>query len=119
MSDALTAQSSPLVRQDIANGIEWFDTSPGMVDCQCARCGSSASFASCPNCEHGLSGHDCGEDCCACVHPEPNVPCDYCGGSGGAWHCISSPAWCKANPLVGRALIPSTALNAEAWNDVH
>ncbi len=31
----------------------------------------------------GLSReHECGEDTCCCMNPEPNVPCDECGGSG-------------------------------------
>ena len=38
---------------------------------------------SCYNCEDGLTGdHDCGEDCCACLDPEPNVLCDVCDGKG-------------------------------------
>lgn len=27
--------------------------------------------------------HDCGEDCCVCLDPEPNVLCDTCMGEGG------------------------------------
>jgi hypothetical protein len=30
----------------------------------------------------GLRGHDCGEDCCNCRRPEPNVPCWACSGAG-------------------------------------
>lgn len=26
--------------------------------------------------------HDCGEDCCSCLEPEPNVTCDVCDGTG-------------------------------------
>ncbi len=37
----------------------------------------------CYNCEDGLTAdHDCGEDCCACADPEPNVFCDVCDGKG-------------------------------------
>jgi hypothetical protein len=35
---------------------------------------------------HGDGGfHDCGEDCCCCLHPELdlNEPCEVCGGKGG------------------------------------
>ncbi len=40
----------------------------------------------CWNCGgEGYSDHDCGEDCCVCLHPENNVPCDVCGGDGG-WY---------------------------------
>lgn len=71
-------------------------------DCQCARCGSSADFQRCDNCEDGFEGHDCGEDVCCCLHPEDNVICQYCRGYGG-WHlCLSSADWCQANPLPGR-----------------
>jgi hypothetical protein len=31
----------------------------------------------------GFSHHDCGEDCCCCANPEPNVKCDICNGEGG------------------------------------
>lgn len=69
---------------------------------QCARCGSSVVFEECDQCEDGYSHHDCGEDCCACKYPEPNVPCDTCHGAGGWWSCISSAEWCEAHPLPGR-----------------
>lgn len=72
------------------------------IDCQCARCGSSVATECCEYCEDGYDGHDCGEDVCCCLHPEENVPCQYCRGSG-VWHtCVSSPGWCEANPLPGR-----------------
>jgi len=39
----------------------------------------------------GLSGdHECGEDCCACRYPEPNVRCDICEGKG-YWFLESTP----------------------------
>lgn len=32
---------------------------------------------------HGDGGfHDCGEDCCPCADPEPNVTCPECDGTG-------------------------------------
>lgn len=38
----------------------------------------------CENCgESGYDGHDCGEDCCVCASPSPNVRCDICHGAGG------------------------------------
>lgn len=88
------------------------------IDCQCARCGSSADGGSCPECEDGFDGHDCGEDCCACLNPEENVPCQYCDGTG-VWHrCMSSPEWCEANPLPDRENVKRGAIewytNAEA-----
>src|ERR1041385_316790 len=71
-------------------------------ECCCARCGSDVTFEDCYNCEDGYSYHDCGEDCCCCIDPEPNVLCDICRGRGGWSVCISSPEWCEANPLPGR-----------------
>jgi hypothetical protein len=106
---------------EIIGGIEWFCTDDvnGMTEeCQCARCGGEAEWLRCANCDDGLSYHDCGEDCCCCVEPEPNVRCDWCSGTGGSWHCANTPTWCEANPLRGREHITSTALRAEAWNDV-
>jgi hypothetical protein len=38
----------------------------------------------------GVSGHDCGEDCCACLEPEENDPCAQCGGIGG-WYVCPNP----------------------------
>lgn len=34
------------------------------------------------DCADGFSHHDCGEDCCCCLNPEPNVTCADCGGTG-------------------------------------
>ena len=47
----------------------------------------------CWNCGgEGYSSHDCGEDCCCCADPEPNVPCDVCNGKGAFAACpICSP----------------------------
>lgn len=75
------------------------------IDCQCARCGSSMDTEYCGECEDGFDGHDCGEDCCPCLHPEDNVPCQYCDGSGARHRCMSSPEWCRANPLPGREAV--------------
>lgn len=72
-------------------------------DASCARCGSSADWQECDNCNDGFDGHDCGDDCCVCGEPDvDNVMCQYCRGRGG-WHsCLSSAEWCQANPLPGR-----------------
>jgi hypothetical protein len=66
---------------------------------------SDRDFTLCPRCRccemesvecyqchgDGLYGHDCGEDCCACLYPEDNEPCDICDGKGYwqacAGHC--------------------------------
>jgi hypothetical protein len=84
------------------DGREW--------ECQCARCGSSIDWRRCEICDDGFDGHDCGEDCCCCAHPEPNVACDVCGGKGGWWECASVySGWCDEHPRNGReATKPST-----------
>lgn len=71
-------------------------------DCQCARCGSTVDYVRCDQCEDGYDGHDCGDDCCCCADPEDNVVCQICRGHGGWYRCMSSMAWCEANPLPGR-----------------
>lgn len=101
----------------IVNGIEWtlIDWERG-EDCQCARCGSSADFVRCWNCGgEGVDGHDCGEDICCCRYPEDNVVCDICRGTGGGWHCVSTPEYCESHPLPGRDGILSTALSPNEW----
>lgn len=75
-------------------------------DCQCARCGSSADVEDCTGCVDGMDHHDCGEDCCMCMYPEDNVPCDICDGMGHWYQCLSSYEWCNANPLKGREEVP-------------
>lgn len=52
----------------------------------CQRCGCcNQDWEECTNCEEGYSSHECGEDCCNCLDPRPNVICDICEGKGG-WH---------------------------------
>ena len=54
----------------------------------CARCGSDCEWVTCEECGgDGFSHHDCGEDCCCCACPKPNVICDICCGEGGWWVC--------------------------------
>lgn len=108
----------------IERGIEWFTVDAGPLeqdlteDCSCARCGSSVERLRCYNCGgEGYSHHDCGEDCCCCLHPEDNVVCDICEGAGGWLCCVSTPEYCEAHPISGREHIASTALKSEAWND--
>jgi hypothetical protein len=74
-----------------------------MTEHQCKRCGSSIEHVACDVCDgEGLDGHDCGEDCCCCADPEPNVQCQLCQGRGGWWRCLSGDEWCEENPLPGR-----------------
>jgi len=112
----------------IENGIEWFIVAsgpdePGREDCQCARCGSSAAWANCGQCEDGYNGSACIDDLChgqdECIHGDDELlPCDFCLGTGGSWHCVSDRGWCIDHPLPGRENIDSTAFaDARAWND--
>lgn len=52
--------------------------------CQCCE----MSHEECDNCGgEGVDGHDCGEDCCACLEPEENMTCSTCDGDGSWWLC--------------------------------
>lgn len=74
---------------------------------QCARCGSSIGSERCDGCGgEGLSGHDCGEDSCCCVHPHDNVRCQHCGGRGYFTLCLASPEWCTNFPMLHRPRTP-------------
>jgi hypothetical protein len=53
----------------------------------CEFCGNGKEWRDCWNCEDGFTDHDCGEDCCCCLNPEPNVRCDICEGKGGWIAC--------------------------------
>lgn len=89
---------------------------PGLeIDCQCARCGSSIFTEDCGECEDGFDGHDCGDDCCCCLHPEENVVCQYCGGTGTHHTCLSTAEWCNANPLPGRENVERGAIEWFAY----
>lgn len=86
-------------------------------DCQCARCGSSCDWTDCGQCDDGYSDHDCGDDCCCCLYPEPNVVCDLCDGYGGWYTCLSGGEWCKANPLEGRENVDRGKIEWFAWEE--
>jgi hypothetical protein len=50
---------------------------------KCEMHGREKEWVDCWRCGgEGYSEHDCGEDCCVCLHPEPNVRCDICHGKG-------------------------------------
>jgi hypothetical protein len=67
--------------------VDYYDTPYGM-EAQCRKCGSSVYWEDCWDCEGGFSYHDCGEDTCCCLDPQPNVVCDTCDGAGGWWVCL-------------------------------
>lgn len=47
--------------------------------------GEVKEWIHCEQCVDGFTGHDCGEDCCCCLRPEPNIECEVCDGEGG-WY---------------------------------
>jgi hypothetical protein len=59
----------------------------------CKKCHNEMFWRECYNCEDGYSDHDCGEDCCCCLDPEPNVRCDICRGKGGWFQCSLCYPW--------------------------
>lgn len=67
--------------------IETYEDEPS--DPYCEHCGQDLDWEDCGQCEDGYSYHDCGEDCCCCLYPEPNVVCDQCDGNGGWWLCTN------------------------------
>ena len=64
-----------------------------VIEPSCKKCGSCMFWRDCYNCEDGFSYHDCGEDCCCCFNPEPNVRCDICLGKTGWWQCMHCNPW--------------------------
>jgi len=59
----------------------------------CAQCGNETQWRDCTNCVDGMVDHDCGEDVCCCLDPEPNVRCDICCGKGGWLQCWNCAPW--------------------------
>lgn len=55
---------------------------------ECWQCGGT-----------GMSGHDCGEDCCCCLHPEDNMICDICNGTGYLSVAPACPADIQPEPF--------------------
>lgn len=71
---------------DYASGLAQIEDDCDPPDCPV--CGSSMEWEECWQCGgEGYSDHDCGEDCCCCADPEPNVVCDICNGVGGYYLC--------------------------------
>lgn len=69
----------------------------------CARCGSSLHYEHCTALFCDFEADPGDED-------GDYGPCDECGGKGGWYVCLSSAAWCEANPLEGREHYPRGSL---------
>ena len=55
---------------------------------KCEECGADLKWEECEVCDgEGVDGHECGEDCCNCLHPVDNLPCQFCDGQGGWEMC--------------------------------
>ena len=120
LANRLERLTTRILGASFPDGLEWTDDPSGLEIqwVQCGRCGSGVEIVDCWDCGgDGYSYHDCGEDCCVCLYPEPNVVCDTCGGERSFGHCISTPKWCEAHPLPGRSHVCSTAMSGEAWGD--
>lgn len=59
------------------------------ADEDCPKCTARMYMRPCSYCdEDGMVDHDCGDDTCCCLHPEPNVRCDFCRGD-------TFVVWCR------------------------
>ena len=72
----------PLASDTLRAVVGTLDDYAEQTDTLCPKCGANTLSRHCNECEDGFSHHDCGEDCCCCLDPEPNVVCDECGGHG-------------------------------------
>jgi hypothetical protein len=54
----------------------------------CPKCGALLESEHCWKCGgEGVDGHECGDDTCCCLHPEDNITCDICDGTGRIIYC--------------------------------
>ena len=56
---------------------------------ECPKCGHGHTHrrgCTAIDCEDGMY-HNCMEDCCCCLHAEPNCKCEECGGHGVMLWC--------------------------------
>ena len=68
--------------------IEDYDYDVEAGDTSCPKCGGETRARRCSSCEDGYSDsdHDCGEDVCCCLNPEPGR-CSECLGKGHLEWC--------------------------------
>lgn len=78
-------------------------------ECQCARCGSSADFETCIECDgDGWIDYRDGwyeDDDDADDDREGDSMCPGCSSHGGQYRCLSSAEFCQNNPIPGRETI--------------
>jgi hypothetical protein len=82
-----------------------YDDDEEMGDRNCPKCGGSTRSRSCQDCGgEGFSdeNHNCGEDCCCCLNPEPGT-CSNCEGKGHF-------NWC---PTCGWDLVEKRYINGQ------
>lgn len=81
------------------NRIPVLDAEPSEA---CKVCGSDVEWVDCWQCGgegYGDEFHDCGEDCCCCLDPEPGE-CPGCHGRGGYLECLNAERHhTEADPL--------------------
>lgn len=86
--------------------VKWFKTHYG-EESYCSFCGSSVDWEDCWDCGgEGYSYHDCGEDTCCCLDPQPNVVCDTCNGETGWYRCLGDCGKKKPTNLEVAAEVP-------------
>ena len=105
-----------------------FYKTPWGEEARCIRCHSDAHWEVCEECNgEGYSYHDCGEDTCCCLDPEPNVECDSCDGEGGWYICEGCGKWtCTCEPyeptlkekLEKAAKTPNQAVILNPWPQI-
>lgn len=83
--DAMTERAKKMIAEKIKEMRMEDPEDDGGICPRCNCC--SQVWTECYNCEDGFSDHDCGEDCCCCVDPYPNITCDICEGKGGWYVC--------------------------------
>lgn len=83
-------------------------------ECQCGRCGASLEWVECEACGgEGITGPgELYEQDPLWYDPDDYENCHQCGGQASFPRCLSSLAWCQANPIQGREAI---AISTPEW----
>ena len=66
----------------------------------CGRCGSSADWEDCPDCEDGETfPGELYEQDPLWYDEDDTLPCETCDARGGWYRCLSKADWCETHPL--------------------